>query len=148
MRSRFLALVFVIMGSAFTTSQAPSSQIGAGGRSCGEWLTVHASEGLGGVKASMLLSWVQGYLVGAADVLTVTAPTLSDTLSKAFGQTYGTSASKTIPTTRVFQPPDPEANAVGDRNWRKQNSGEHHDDDHQNNEKDSILKRHRCETKR
>jgi hypothetical protein len=46
------------------------------------------------------------------------------------------------------EPPDPEANPVGDRNRRKQDSGKRHDDDHQNNEEDSILKRHRCETKR
>jgi hypothetical protein len=46
------------------------------------------------------------------------------------------------------EPPDPEANPVRDGNWGKQNSGERHDDDHQNNEEDSILKRHACATKR
>src|SRR4051794_40630815 len=46
------------------------------------------------------------------------------------------------------EPRDPEANAVGDRNWRKQDRSERHDDDHQNNKKNSILKPHRCETKK
>src|SRR5215211_1398760 len=46
------------------------------------------------------------------------------------------------------EPPDPEPNPIGDRNWRKQDSGEHHDDDHQNNEEDSIFERHRCDRKR
>jgi hypothetical protein len=46
------------------------------------------------------------------------------------------------------EPPDPYANPIGNRNWRKQHSGECHGDDHQNNEEDSILKRHRFETKR
>src|SRR4029077_3299195 len=46
------------------------------------------------------------------------------------------------------EPPNPEANSIGNRNWRKQDSGERHEDDPENNEKDSILKRHRCETKR
>jgi hypothetical protein len=45
------------------------------------------------------------------------------------------------------EPPNPEANSIGNRNWRKQDSGEPHEDDPQNSEKDSILKRHRCETK-
>jgi hypothetical protein len=38
------------------------------------------------------------------------------------------------------EPPDPEPNTIGNRNWRKQDSGERHADDHQNNEKDSILR--------
>src|SRR2546427_12700630 len=43
------------------------------------------------------------------------------------------------------EPPDPEANPVGDHKWRKKDSGPRPDDDHQNREEESILKRHRCE---
>jgi hypothetical protein len=46
------------------------------------------------------------------------------------------------------EPPHPQANAIGNGNWCKQDRGECHDDDHQNNEENSILKRHRSETKR
>ena len=46
------------------------------------------------------------------------------------------------------EPPDPEANPIGNRNWRKQDSGECHGEDHQNNEEYSIRKRDFCETKR
>src|SRR4029453_3166466 len=31
------------------------------------------------------------------------------------------------------KPPDPEANPIGNRNWRQQDGGERHSDDHQNN---------------
>jgi hypothetical protein len=46
------------------------------------------------------------------------------------------------------EPSDPEANSIGNRNRRKQDSGERQANDHQNNEKNPILKSHRGETKR
>jgi hypothetical protein len=45
------------------------------------------------------------------------------------------------------EPPDREANSTGNRKWRQQDAYERSEDDHQDDQKNSILKRHRGETK-
>jgi hypothetical protein len=84
----------------------PTVSLGAGGRSCGEWVTVAtrlrptASDSL---KANLLLSWVQGFVVGSAEQLTtlISGPTQPElkTLQKRYGTVSGW----------VFDPPDAEA---------------------------------------
>jgi hypothetical protein len=45
------------------------------------------------------------------------------------------------------EPPDPQANTVGHHHWREKNGGDRYHEDQQNDQEDSIFKRHRNETK-
>lgn len=100
-----LCLLFVLMATN-TYTQQQTVHIGAGAQSCGEWLsavTASPQTEVQRLKDNMMLSWVQGYVVGAADAMTMLIskdPALKLSESQA---RYGTVSGW------VFDPPDAEA---------------------------------------
>lgn len=80
---RLLMLVVAISMTPLT-AHAQLVMVGAGAQSCGQWLEGHAvpEQSNSTLKNGMMISWVQGYLVGTAQTLTLmttanTEPTLA-----------------------------------------------------------------------
>ena len=106
-----LVLAIMITGVApiFGAAQPPPMvNVGAGARSCGgEWLTLHdkgAGSGTDVTKVAMMLSWVQGYVIGSAEQMTLwLSPTKKWDDLKTRQARYGTISGW------VFDPPDADA---------------------------------------
>jgi len=99
-----------VADNVFSAQTPPKVSVGAGGQSCGQWLSVQE---LGStattndiVKEAMLVSWVQGFVVGAAQSFTIAesvskVPELNKVPSLAASQArYGTVSGW------VYDPPD------------------------------------------
>lgn len=95
-----LVLTMVMIGQPPMMVQA-----GAGGHSCGEWTVAYEGHGdIPALKKAMMTSWVQGFVIGAAQMIGVVlsgsekALTLADS-QKKFGTVSGW----------AFDPPDGDA---------------------------------------
>jgi hypothetical protein len=103
-RRAVVLLVVLIATSTSLPAQTPLVSVGAGASSCGQWLEIQATARTAetALKRAMMLSWVQGYLVGAADAFTVLMAGESTTLAQSqtrFGTISG----------NVFDSPDADA---------------------------------------
>jgi hypothetical protein len=75
-RAIHATLVFLVVSSAMAHAQTPLVHVGAGGKSCGEWVTVreHSPRTDIDVLGSLAMtSWVQGFLVGSLSMATLLA---------------------------------------------------------------------------
>ena len=95
MRLIATALIFVIASAALSTAQSPAIvNLGAGSQSCGRWMAIRAdgkNEDSALVRG-MILSWVQGFLVGTAQIVMVLLPPAQTALAdrqKRFGTVSG-----------------------------------------------------------
>jgi hypothetical protein len=74
-RALALAIFVTFVGVQSSSSQSlPMVHVGAGGQSCGEWITRATKPRQSDddvLKEGMMLSWVQGYGFGHADAMTM-----------------------------------------------------------------------------
>lgn len=101
----FVIAVIVLMPARAPSAQRETVTLGAGSITCGEWLTEHEntkSSDINTLRKSMMMSWVQGYLVGSADGLTLLTTRGNLKLSEAQAKFQTVSG-------WAFDPPQPEA---------------------------------------
>jgi hypothetical protein len=117
-----IVLAVTCSASVSLAQPPPIVLVGAGGRSCGEWVSVQTKatpDDADFLKKNMLLSWVQGYVVGSAEAFTTLLagnpfPSLA-TLQARYGTVSGW----------VFDPPDAEATRLWVTNFCRQNPLDH-----------------------
>lgn len=69
---KFSLLACCLVASNALAQSGPMVHVGVGVKSCGEWLTLYEKQKpseIDSLQKAMLISWVQGYLVGAAEAM-------------------------------------------------------------------------------
>ena len=106
MRILIMTSIAVTVASPAFAQPPQTIAVGAGSQSCGGWLSVQDDRrktNVVTVKESMMLSWVQGYLVGAAQALTLRLGPSKPLALPDAQATYGTLSGW------IYDMPDPEA---------------------------------------
>lgn len=103
MKAAALCVGFLLLSSRLGSAQQPTVHVGAGASSCGEWVAVVDNNQESNIlKHAMFVSWVQGYLYGAAVAMTQQADGFNSDFEASRAR-FGTDSGM------VYDPPDADA---------------------------------------